>query len=96
MNNTIRPRRLFVSGASRLSANGALLWRELGRLLASENGLVVITGGLQSRIDDPGARTADRMIVEGMLPTLRARGIPPEERIETFLPDARCEPGWCV
>ncbi len=89
MDNTIRPRRLFVSGASRLSANGALLWKELGHLLASENGLIVITGGLQSRVDDPDARTADRTIIDGMMPVLRASGILPDERIETFLPDAR-------
>jgi len=87
MNTQIRPRRLFVTGASRLSPNAALLWRELGRLLASENGLVVMTGGLQQRMDEPTALTADRMIVDGMLEILRANGVSPELRIETVLPE---------
>jgi len=89
MNNPIRPRRLFVSGASRLSQNAALLWRELGRLLAAEDGLVVITGGLQQRLDDPAALTADRAIVDGMSPVLHARGTAADEHIETVLPDAQ-------
>ncbi len=92
MNNLIRPRRLFVSGGSRLSPNAALLWRELGALLAREDGLVVITGGLAGRADDPAAVTADRMIIDGMLPVLHSRGVAPEERIETFLPDS--EQDW--
>src|SRR4051794_20467701 len=88
METTIRPRRLFVSGASRMSANAASLWRELGCLLAAEDGLVVITGGLAGRNDDPDALTADRMIVEGMLPALRRRGVSTADHIETVLPDA--------
>jgi predicted Rossmann-fold nucleotide-binding protein len=87
MNHIIRPRRLFVSGGGRLSVNAATLWRELGRLLAQEDGLVVITGGLAGRTDEPTARTADWMVIEGMLPVLRQRGVPLEEHIETVLPD---------
>jgi len=89
MNDTIRPRRLFVSGGSRLSPNAALLWRQLGALLAMEDGLTVITGGLAVRDDDPTALTADRMIIDGMLPKLESRGVASEERIETVLPDSR-------
>lgn len=89
MNNTIRPRRLFVSGSSRLTPNAALLWQKLGSLLAAENGLLVITGGLDRRGSEPSALTADRMIVNGMLPVLRARGVSPDEHIETFLPDSQ-------
>jgi hypothetical protein len=88
MQSTIRPRRLFVSGGSRMSANAAGLWRELGRLLAMDDGLVVITGGLASLVDDPDALTADRMIVDGMLPVLHSRGVSTEGHIETMLPDA--------
>jgi nucleoside 2-deoxyribosyltransferase len=54
-----------------------------------ENGLVVITGGLQQRLDDPTALTADRMVIEGMLSVLHARAVAPEEHIETVLPDVR-------
>ena len=89
MNTTIRPRRLFVSGGSRLSANAALLWREVGRLLALEDGFVVVTGGLARREDDPSALTADRAIVDGILPVLLARGVYPEEHLETVLPDVQ-------
>ncbi len=89
MNNTIRPRRLFVSGGSQLSVNAASLWRELGRLLALEDRLVVITGGLAGRVDDPGALTADRTIVDGMLEVLQKRAAPVDEHIETVLPDSR-------
>lgn len=87
MNKVIRPRRLFVSGGSRLSENAALLWKELGSLLAMEDGLVVITGGLGGRVDYPGTITADHMIIDGMLPVLRKRKISSRERIETVLPD---------
>lgn len=91
MNSTIRPLRLFVSGGSRLSPNAALLWQELGKLLAAEDGLIVITGGLDERSDSPGVRTADRAIVDGFLEGLRERGITDRERIETFLPDPKLD-----
>jgi len=89
MSNTIRPRRLFVSGGSNLSANAAILWKELGHLLASEKGLIVLTGGLASRGDRPKAVTADRMIIAGMEATIEARGGNVDEHIETILPDAQ-------
>ena len=87
MNNIIHPRRLFVSGGSRLSENAALLWKELGRLLALENSLVVITGGLDSRHDTPSVNTVDKMIVDGMMTVLERKGLLPDDYIETFLPD---------
>ena len=87
MNSLIRPRRLFVSGGSRLSPNAALLWQELGRRLARKGGPVVLTGGLAGRISTPEDKPADLAIVEGMLQGLKIDGISPEERIETFLPD---------
>jgi len=89
MNNTIRPRRLFVGGGERLSSNAVRLWKELGRLLANEKGLVVITGGFERLKRYATSLSADRMIVEGMLRVLRARGTPPEKHIETCLPDTR-------
>ncbi len=87
MNNIIRPRRLLVSGGSRLSENAACLWRELGSLLAMEDGLVIITGGLHYLADEPNVPTADYSIVEGMINGLESRGVPLEKHIETFLPD---------
>ena len=87
MHSIIRPRRLFASGGSRLSSNAAKLWYALGKVLAREDGLIVITGGLAERVDSPGARTADRAMIEGFMEGLRARGIAARDRIETFLPD---------
>jgi predicted Rossmann-fold nucleotide-binding protein len=94
LHSVIRPRRLFASGGSRLSSNAAKLWYALGKALASEDGLVVITGGLAERVDSPGARPADRAIIEGFMEGLRARGIVARERIETFLPDPELD--WNV
>jgi hypothetical protein len=70
-----------------LSQPAAELWGELGALLADEDGLVVVTGGLAERRDAPGAKTADRAIVDGLVRGLRARGRPIEQRVETILPD---------
>jgi predicted Rossmann-fold nucleotide-binding protein len=97
MNDTIRPRRLLVSGAGQLSPRAAVLWRALGELLAQETtSLVVITGGLAGREGELHPLTADHSIVQGMLPVLLQRGIPAGERIETVLPDARQEHGEFV
>ena len=93
MNTAIRPLRLFVSGGSRLTPKAGLLWERLGRLLAAEDGLVVITGGLDERTDSPGVRAADRAMVDGVLEGLGQRGIAAQERIETFLPDPRLDWG---
>jgi hypothetical protein len=91
MNATFRPLRLFVTGGSRLSPKAALLWRELGNLLAAEDGLVLITGGLDGLKDSPDARTADRAIVDGFLEGSRQRGIAGQKRVETFLPDPKLD-----
>jgi hypothetical protein len=82
-----RPHRLFVSGGSRLSEKAAILWRELGRLLAADNGLIVMTGGLARRRDAVGTKAADLAIVEGVREGLAALRLSAEERIETYLPD---------
>lgn len=91
MNPTIRPLRLFVSGGSRLSQKSALLWQELGKLLAAEDDLVLITGGLDARTDSPDTRPADRAVVDGFLSGLNERGVPTRERVETFLPDPKLD-----
>lgn len=67
--------------------NAALLWKELGKLLAAEDGLIVVTGGLKARLDSPNHPTADWTIIDGVLEGLRSSGIPAEERVETVLPD---------
>ena len=66
-----------------------MLWQELGRLLANEDGLVVMTGGLAGRVGEADTKTADLMIIDGMLAVLRNRLAEVDERIETVLPDPR-------
>src|SRR5262249_11260311 len=86
MNNAIRPRRLFVSGGTQLSANAARLWRDLGSLLAMEDRLVVVTGGFLFDVDHPDGGSAGLADVDGIQPLLPSRGVPAEEHIETVLP----------
>ena len=82
-----RQRRLLVSGDRRLPRSAGLLLTELGRLLAAEDRLIVMTGGREPRNDAPGAMSADRSVVDGMLSALKAREIDPTLRIETYLPE---------
>ncbi len=84
---SVRPRRLFVSGGSKLSPNAARLWQELGALLAAEDGLIVVTGGLKERVDSRKTMTADWAIVKGMLGALKRRRASSTNHIETVLPD---------
>ena len=91
MQPLVRPRRLFVSGGSRLSPAVAVLWREIGRCLAAEEGLVVITGGLKERLDSPGVPTADYSIFEGLRKGLVKRNVAVEGRVETILPDPKLD-----
>lgn len=58
-NAAVRSRRLFVSGGSRLSLNSGIFLRELGQLLAEEDGLTIMTGGLKEMTDPPGSTSAD-------------------------------------
>jgi hypothetical protein len=69
-----------------LTEQGAALWGELGRLLANEDGLVLVTGGLASRTDGPGGITADLAITDGFEAALKARGGDAQKRIETCYP----------
>ncbi len=87
MSSILRPRRLFTSGGSMLSDQAATLWSEVGRQLAEEKGLVVITGGLASRTDAPDCMTADLAMANGFEAGLQAQGIDPIDRIETCYPD---------
>ena len=89
MNSSNRPPRLLVTGGSSISLKAAQLWRELGRLLAGEDGLVVITGGLEARADSQGWFAADLADVEGFVVGLREQGITADDRVETFLPDPK-------
>jgi predicted Rossmann-fold nucleotide-binding protein len=86
MSSVLRPRRLLACGGSKLTDQAIALWDEVGRQLSKEEGLVLITGGLASRTDDPGSTTADLAIANGFEAGLQAGGIEINERIETYLP----------
>lgn len=83
----VRPRRLFVSGGSCLSEEAERLWVALGRRLARERGLVVITGGLRVRRDREDCNPADWAVVRGMKQELGGRSEALDTCCETVLPD---------
>jgi predicted Rossmann-fold nucleotide-binding protein len=92
MDAMLRPRRLYVCGGSALTDQAAALWGEIGRQLAEEDGLVVITGGLWSQPDSPERISSDKAMADGFEAGLQAQGIDPAERIETCHPDPALDP----
>jgi len=82
----IRPRRLAVCGGSRLSPEAARFWEFMGRTLAHEKSLLVITGGLKHRKDAPDKMAADWALVKGFKQEL-PQSVPLDMRVETVLPD---------
>lgn len=86
MQSIIRPRRLLVSGGSCLSPAAFALWHELGKLLAGDKSITVITGGLHHMACTPGSPAADWAAVSGMRETLLSMGELAMARIETMLP----------
>ncbi|MFX0204009.1 MAG: hypothetical protein ACFFCW_48545 [Candidatus Hodarchaeota archaeon] len=82
----IRPRRLYASGASRISRLGSRFWKRLGYELASEDNLTLITGGLKRRLDFPETFAGDWMIVRGALDAEKEGRQAKSFAIETLLP----------
>jgi predicted Rossmann-fold nucleotide-binding protein len=88
----IRPRRLAVCGGSRLPPKAARFWELMGRVLAHEKGLLVITGGLRHRQGAPADTVAaDWALVNGLKQGL-PQDVSMEARVETVLPDPA--PDW--
>jgi hypothetical protein len=92
----IRPNRLFVSGGSRLSRNASILWRELGSLLAEDDRLIVMTGGLDHKESAPEGQSSDRTITLGMEEVLKKRKVRIEDHIETYLSDVHATEGVVI
>jgi hypothetical protein len=82
----LRPRRLTVSGGSRLREENARFCRHLGRRLAQESGITIITGGLKFLREHPELKSTDWTTMEGMLSYLKEKNIDLHARIETILP----------
>jgi predicted Rossmann-fold nucleotide-binding protein len=82
----IRPRRLAVCGGGRLPPKAARFWELMGRVLAYEKGLLVITGGLRHRTGARRKVAADWALVNGLEEELRNQQLTLDGRVETMLP----------
>lgn len=82
----LRPRRLTVSGGSRLREENARFCKSLGRRLAQEPGITIITGGLKGLKANPETRSVDWSTIDGALRHLSEQNADPYTRIETLLP----------
>ena len=87
----LRPRRLAIGGSSRLDASAASFFESLGRELADDRGLIIVTGGLKHLPGTPNSPCADWAIANGAAIRLGELGIPVEERIETVHPEYDAE-----
>jgi len=83
----IRPRRVAVCGSSRLGEGNDEFCFALGRQLAREPGLVVVTGGFGHKRGCPQDVSADWCTVSALEKSLSRAGIPPERCIETLIPE---------
>lgn len=83
----VRPRRLAVSGGSRLTNANVPFCEALGRLLARESGLTVVTGGFRCWREAPGQASADWSTVNALCEELKRLAADPETRVETLIPE---------
>lgn len=88
----IRPKRLGVCGASVLEKENVEFCLSLGRAIAQEEGLILVTGGFKHKVKYPGTCSADWSVVKGSLDELSKAGVSPSTRIETLIPDPKIEP----
>jgi hypothetical protein len=80
-----RPRRIALSGGTKLDPDNARFCEALGRELAAESGLTIITGGFKHLKGDKNRPSADWSYVKGALGYLRKQVIDPKSRVETLL-----------
>ena len=76
-------RNLLICGTRQLTPTLVQLAAALGQEAMSNSRLILVTGGRRIQ----GMTTTDQAVAEAAAATLRARHIPPEERIVTMLPD---------
>jgi hypothetical protein len=84
--STLRPRRVGVCGSSRLSPHLEPFAQRLGRALAGEPGLVIVTGGFLRHEEAASTVSTDWSAVQGALARLRADGGDPQAAVETLHP----------
>lgn len=90
LNPIVRPRRIGLCGGTTVEPENAVFAESLGRELVTEEGLILVTGGLKCFIKDPDKPSADWSFVHGAIENLE--NIPIERKIETLLPDPSNEP----
>jgi hypothetical protein len=89
----LRPKRLTVSGGSSITSDNARFCHYLGRVLAGQDNLVIITGGLKYLKEDPSRPTADWKTIEGVVKELHKKKISEHIKVETILPDKKKDYG---
>jgi hypothetical protein len=70
-----------------LSPSNIALCEALGRELAEEDGVVLVTGGLRHLGPHPDRLAGEWILIHAAVQHLRKLGIAPETRIETMLPE---------
>ncbi len=84
---SLRPRRVGISAGSLLAPANVRFCEALGRELAGEDGLVLVTGGLKHLATHPDRPAGEWLVIKAALERLRADGVSAEARVETLLPD---------
>lgn len=77
-----------IYGGSTLSPRTASFVEELSFSLLNNSDITLVTGGFDYFSNSPGTVSTDRSAVEGARRLLKNSGIPLEERVETWLPEA--------
>ncbi|MFN0205873.1 MAG: hypothetical protein ACKVS6_06120 [Planctomycetota bacterium] len=96
LNPLIRTRRIAVCGGTRINLTNAIFAEALGKQLAAEEGLMLVTGGFKCFTLDPEIPSGDWSFVSGAREYLRSIGLTTERKIETLLPDPTHEPARVV
>jgi hypothetical protein len=84
---SLRPRRVGIAAGSLISPANVPFCRALGRELAGEDGLVIVTGGLMHLTARPDRPAGEWLLVQDALRRLEEDGVVAETRVETLLPD---------
>jgi hypothetical protein len=84
---SLRPRRVGIAAGSLISPANVAVCRALGRQLAAEDGLVLVTGGLKHLAARPDRPAGEWLLIQESLRRLQEDGVVAETRVETVLPD---------
>src|SRR4051794_10688279 len=83
----VRPRRIGLCGGTVIETENATFAEELGGELATEEGMILLTGGFKCFAQSTDAPSGDWSFIKGARERLRRERIPIERKVETLLPD---------